>query len=92
MTAVHLGSVSTDMDEQARGYGPLRLLAEQSGGRDITPMPVLIDKVVSAVVEGREEVRVPAMMAPLAALTNAPRRVMKLAFAHVPAREDRTDR
>lgn len=91
LTLVHLGSVATDMDVQARGYGPLRLLAEQSGGRDVTPMPVFVDKVVTAIVRDRAEVRVPAFMAPLAALTSAPRSLGSLLFRRVPARELRTD-
>src|SRR5205823_3523921 len=37
-TTVTLGSVSTDMDDEARSYGPLRELAAASKGRDITPM------------------------------------------------------
>jgi len=38
VTTVTLGSVSTDMDDEARSYEPLRFLAEKSKGRDITPM------------------------------------------------------
>lgn len=91
ITAVHLGSVTTDMDDEARSYGPLRILAEQSGGRDITPMPMLVSKIVKAVRDDNPEVQVPAMMRPLAALTNAPRRLMSLAFRQVPAKELRSD-
>lgn len=91
LTLVHLGSVTTDMDVEARGYGPLRALAEKSGGRDITPMEVFVDKVVDAIQRGRPEVRVPAFMAPLAALTSTPRRLGALMFRGVPAKEARTD-
>lgn len=91
MTLVHLGSVTTDMDVEARGYGPLRMLAERSGGRDVTPMAVFVDKVVAAIERDRREVRVPAFMAPMAALTSAPRALGALMFRSVPAREARTD-
>lgn len=89
LTLVHLGSVTTDMDVEARGYGPLRMLAEQSGGRDVTTMEVFVDKVVDAIHRDRAEVRVPAFMAPLAALTSAPRRLGALMFRGVPAKEPR---
>lgn len=92
LTLVHLGSVTTDMDVEARSYGPLRALAEQSGGRDITPMAVFVDKVVDAIRHDRPEVRVPAAAAPLAAMANAPRRLGTLLFRRVPAREPRPDR
>lgn len=91
LTLVHLGSVTTDMDVEARGYGPLRALAERSGGRDVTPMAVFVDRVVSAIERDRAEVRVPAFMAPLAAMTSAPRRLGALMFRSVPARELRAD-
>ncbi len=87
LTTVHLGSVATEMDDEARSYGPLRMLAERSGGRDITPMPQLVDKVVAAIEQGHDEVRVPAAMAPLAMLANAPRRLGGLLFRSVPAKE-----
>ena len=91
LTLVHLGSVTTDMDVEARGYGPLRELAEASNGRDVTPMDVFVDKVVDAIEHDRPEVRVPAAAAPLAALANAPRRLGSLLFRRVPAKELRTD-
>lgn len=86
-TVAHLGSVKTDMDDEARSYGPLRTLAEQSRGRDVTPMPVLVEAVVRAVVEERPEVRVPRMLAPLAALSNASRVAGRMMFARVPTRD-----
>ena len=91
LTLVHLGSVSTDMDDEARRYGPLRTLAEQSGGRDITPMDVFVDKVVDAIAHDRPEVRVPSAAAPLAAMVNAPRRIGALLFRKVPAKQLRPD-
>ena len=91
LTCVHLGSVDTDLDQQSRAYGPLRQLTENSGGRDITPMPVLVDRVVAAIEAGREEVRVPAMLAPMAAMSNAPRVLGRLLFRGAPAREHRRD-
>ena len=91
-TTVTLASVSTDMDDEARSYGPLRSLAEGSKGRDLTPMDVLVRAVVEAVEADRPEVRVPRSMAPLAALTNAPRKVGRLVFRRAPAKELRTDR
>ena len=91
LTLVHLGSVTTDMDVEARGYGPLRALAERSGGRDVTPMGVFVERVLTAIERDRPEVRVPAFMAPLAAMTSAPRRLGALMFRGVPAREARDD-
>ena len=88
---VHLGSVKTDMDDEARSYGPLRQLAEKSAGRDITPMEDFVAAVLRAVEQDREEVRVPLAMAPLAAATNLPRRVGRLIFKRSMVKELRTD-
>jgi short-subunit dehydrogenase len=90
-TAVHLGSVSTEMDEEARSYGPMRELAAKSGGRDITPMPVFVAAVLDAIEEDRNEVRVPAMMAPLAMAAELPRMVGRLVFKRAMAMEPRRD-
>ena len=90
-TVVHLGSVKTDMDDEARSYGPLRELAQRSAGRDVTPMPDFIAAVMRGIEQDRDEVRVPTMMAPLAALTNVPRQVSKLVFKRAPAKELRSD-
>jgi short-subunit dehydrogenase len=90
-TTVTLASVSTDMDDEARSYGPLRLLAENSKGRDLTPMQTLVSAVVEAVEQDRPEVRVPRAMAPLAALTNTPRKVGRLVFKRAPAKELRVE-
>ncbi len=54
-------------------------------------MSVLVDRVVAAIEEGRDEVRVPALLAPMAALANAPRSLGRLMFRSVPARERRAD-
>jgi short-subunit dehydrogenase len=88
-TTVHLGSVSTDMDEEARAYGPMRQLAEKSGGRDVTPMPVLVTAILDAIEKNRAEVRVPAMMAPLAMAAERPRKVSRLIFKRAVAMEPR---
>lgn len=88
-TTVTLASVSTEMDDQARGYGPLRMMAENSKGRDLTPMEDLVSAVVAGVEQDRPEVRVPRAMAPLAALTNTPRKVGRLVFKRAPAKERR---
>ena len=88
-TTVHLGSVSTDMDEEARSYGPMRVMAEKSGGRDVTPMPVLVAAVLDAIEKNRAEVRVPAMLAPLAMATELPRKIGRLIFKRAPAMEPR---
>ena len=90
-TTVHLGSVQTDMDDEARRYGPIRQLAERSSGRDITPMDDFVAAVVRAIEHDREEVRVPWFMAPLAATTNAPRRVGRLMFRRAMVKELRSD-
>src|SRR4051812_6647126 len=84
-TTVHLGSVPTGMDDEARSYGPLRELAAKSGGRDVTPMPVLVAAVLDAIESGRPEVRVPTAMAPLAMLSNLPRKAGRLVFARAAA-------
>ena len=90
-TTVHLGSVRTEMDDEARSYGPLRQLAERSGGRDITPMAVFVAAVLRAVESDREEVRVPWMMAPLAVVAHAPRRIGRLVFRRAVVMEPRSD-
>ena len=90
-STVHLGSVHTEMDDEARSYGPLRELAEKSAGRDLTPMEDLVAAVLRAVETGKTEVRVPRAMAPLAALTNAPRTVGRLVFKRAMAFERRSE-
>ena len=90
-TTVTLGSVSTDMDDEARTYKPLGDLAQKSKGRDITPMPVFIKAVVEGIETDKAEVRVPAAMAPLAMLTNAPRKVGRLVFRRSVAKQLRDD-
>ena len=89
-TTVHLASVSTDMDDEARRYGPLRELAQKSSGRDITSMATLVSAVLEAVEQDRAEVRVPKAMAPLAAATNLPRKLGRLMFKRAMAYEPRT--
>ena len=89
-TTVHLASVSTDMDDEARSYGPLRQLAEKSSGRDLTPMATLVDAVVGAVEQDKAEVRVPRAMVPLAAASNLPRKVGRLMFKGAMAYEPRS--
>ena len=89
-TTVTLASVSTDMDDEARSYGPLRRMAENSKGKDLTPMEDLVRVVVRAVENDTAEVRVPRSMAPLAALTNTPRKVGRLVFKRAPAKELRS--
>lgn len=88
-TTVTLASVSTEMDDEARSYGPMRHLAGSSKGRDITPMADFVAKVVKGVEADRPEVRVPAAMAPLAMLANSPRKVGRLVFKRAPAWEPR---
>lgn len=90
-TTVHLGSVKTDMDDEARSYGPLRELAEKSAGKDITPMDDFVAAVIRAVETDREEVRVPKAMAPLAASVNLPRKVSRLIFSRAMVKELRSD-
>ena len=90
-TTVHLGSVSTGMDEEARSYGPMRELAAKSGGRDITAMPVFVAAVLDAIESNRNEVRVPPAMAPLAMAAELPRKVGRLVFRRAMAMEPRSD-
>src|SRR3954453_9291988 len=90
-TTVHLGSVSTGMDEEARSYGPMRELAAKSGGRDITAMPVFVAAVLDAIEKDRPHVRVPPAMAPLAMAAELPRKVGRLVFKRAMAMEPRRD-
>lgn len=90
-TTVHLGSVSTGMDEEARSYGPMRELAAKSGGRDITAMPVFVAAVLDAIEKERAEVRVPAVMAPLAMAAELPRKIGRMVFRRAVAMEPRRD-
>jgi short-subunit dehydrogenase len=88
-TTVTLASVSTEMDDEARDYGPLRALAEKSKGRDITPMESFVKAVLKGIEGDHPEVRIPKAMAPLAALANAPRTAGRLIFKRAPAWEPR---
>jgi short-subunit dehydrogenase len=90
-TTVHLGSVSTEMDEAARDYAPMRELAAKSGGRDITAMPVFVAAVLDAIEKDRAQVRVPAAMAPLAMAAELPRKLGRLIFKRAVAMEPRGD-
>jgi hypothetical protein len=69
----------------------MRELAAKSGGRDITAMPVFVTAVLDAIEADRNEVRVPAMMAPLAMATELPRMVGRLIFKRATAMEPRRD-
>lgn len=90
-TLVTLAGVKTEMDDRAKSYGPIRELAKASRGRDVVPMEDFIDAVIEGVRKNKHEVRVPAMMAPLAAMTMAPRRLGSLFFRGVASHEERTD-
>ncbi len=90
-TTVTLASVSTDMDDEARGYAPLAELAARSKGRDVTPMQTFLAAAVKGIEADRAEVRVPRSMAPLAALTNAPRKAGRLVFRRSVAKALRSD-
>jgi short-subunit dehydrogenase len=89
-TTVTLASVSTDMDDEARTYKPLADLAANSKGRDITPMDTFVRAVVEGIEKDKAEVRVPAAMAPLAMLTNAPRKAGRLLFKRSVAKQLRS--
>lgn len=91
MTTVTLGSVDTEMDQQSRAYGPLRMLAEASDGADLTPMEDLVGAIVAAIEDETDVVDVPEMMKPLSELTHQPRELGAAFFADVPAREPRPD-
>ncbi len=91
-TVVHLASVKTEMDDEARSYGPLRELAEQSGGRDVTPMADFVSRVLDGIERDEAEINVPRFMAPLAATTNLPRQLGKLMFKRAMVRELREGR
>ena len=80
ITLVELGSVTTDMDEKSRTYGPIKALAEKSGGRDIVPMETVVAAIVRAVEENKPHVRLPKQLALLPALVEAPRRITRFMF------------
>ena len=86
-TTVTLASVSTDMDDEARSYRPLAELDKGNKRRDVTAMDVFVRAVVAGIENDRAEVRVPAAMAPLAMLTNAPRKVGRLVFKRSVAKQ-----
>ena len=90
-TTVHLAAVRTDMDDEARSYGPLRVLADQSPGYEFVTMDKYVTTVVDAIRKERAEVRIPTLMAPLAMATNLPRKVGRLMFKRVMAKQARTD-
>ena len=80
LTTVTIGSVPTELDDLSRSYGPFAEAARRSGGRDITPMEVVVDAIVDAIRTGRREVRLPRMMAGMAALTDVPRGLTRAMF------------
>lgn len=86
--ALARGSVAGDLDAQSRSYGPLRRLAERSGGRDVVPMERVVGRLVRAIEREEAEVRVPAAMAPLAGMANLPRRAGRMLSGGTPARPD----
>jgi short-subunit dehydrogenase len=88
VTAVHLGSVPTELDDQSRRYGPLRVAAENSKGRDLTPLPVAVEAIVDAVRTGRRDVRLPRAMGPLVGLADVPRSLTRLLFRRYPPRPE----
>jgi short-subunit dehydrogenase len=88
VTAVHLGSVPTDLDDLSRQYGPLKAAAESSSGRDVTPLPDAVAAIVDAVRAGRPEVRLPRALAPLPALADLPRALTRLVFRRYPPRPE----
>lgn len=88
-TTVHLAAVRTEMDDEARSYGPLRVLAEQSPGYEFVTMDQFVRTVVDGIERDRAEVRIPSFMAPLAMATNLPRKVGRLMFKRVMAKEPR---
>lgn len=90
-TTVHLAAVRTEMDDEARSYGPLRVLAERSPGYEFVSMEQFVDAVVRGVARDVAEIRVPRFMAPLAMATNLPRKVGRLMFRGVMAKEPRVD-
>ena len=86
LTLVHLGSVPTDLDDASRRYPPIAAVAARSSGRDLTPLPVVVDAIVDAVRHGRRNVRLPRAMAALPGLAEAPRRLGEWLFRRAPSR------
>ncbi|MDX1510538.1 MAG: SDR family NAD(P)-dependent oxidoreductase [Nitriliruptorales bacterium] len=94
LTTVVLASVKTDMDDRAKAYGPLRELSEATNGRDpsAATMEDFLDAVIEGILKNKAEVRVPRLMAPLAMMAQAPRRLGSLFFRSVADHEERTDK
>jgi uncharacterized protein len=88
-TVVELGPIPTDMLDHVGSYQP----AAKSFRRGYrvalvadVPRDVVAAEVVKAVERGRRHVRLPRRMAPLAAITEAPRRLTELMLTGVRAR------
>jgi short-subunit dehydrogenase len=91
LTVVELGSVPTDLDDQTQAYGPYRALRRrlrksERDADDRVPVEVVVRAVVDAVLHDRRHVRLPRSLAPLAMLTEAPRRVSEWIFRSVDPR------
>ncbi|MEN8183215.1 MAG: SDR family NAD(P)-dependent oxidoreductase [Myxococcota bacterium] len=88
---LELGSVSTELDDQTRAWEPMRaFLARQRRGKppreDRIAAPEVARAVVEAVREEKTHVRLPRALAPLAMMTEAPRRISEWLFRSVNSR------
>lgn len=81
LSVVHLGSVPTDMDDEARTYAPIAAVAEASSGRDLTPLDKAVTMLADGIEAGTRDIRIPRQMAPLAALAELPRAITRAIFA-----------
>jgi short-subunit dehydrogenase len=92
VTLVELGSVPTELDDQTRDWEPMRAFLErQRRGKkpardDRVPLDTVVRAVVDAVRKNEPHVRLPRALAPLAMLSESPRRLSRWLFRSVDAR------
>jgi short-subunit dehydrogenase len=88
VTLVELGSVPTELDDQTRDWEPMRafLARQRRGGDDRVPLEAVVSAVVEAVRKDEPHVRLPRALAPLAMLSESPRRISRWLFRNVDAR------
>lgn len=93
VTLVELGSVPTELDDQTRAWAPMRdFLERQRRGHqpardDRVPLQTVVREVIAAVREDRPHVRLPRSLAPLAMLSESPRRISRWIFRSVDPRQ-----
>lgn len=92
VTLVELGSVPTGLDDQTREWEPMRAFLEGQRRRgkprrdDRVPLEAVVSAVIGAVQKEEPHVRLPRALAPLAMLSESPRRISRWLFRNVDAR------